>query len=513
MAQSIRETERTYTAPADISWLPDLTAVEPVATLAERGVQELDAVYYDTDDLRLTRTGASLRRRTGGTDAGWHLELPLPHDSREEIQAPLSSEDVPPGDLRELTLSRTRGAPLRPVMRIRSTRSLRHLMDAEGDVLAELSMDAVRADALVDGGGHGVWTQMEVEVEPAGDGGPALLNGIEKVLRKNGVDRTQTPSKVVHALAETTGLLDRTADARVQATPGSAGAHVLAYVDRLIGDLMDLDPAVRRDLPDAVHRMRTTARRLRGCLRSYRSVLGREFTDPVRRELRWLAGELGAERDHEVLRERLASGVRDLSGELVLGPVTARMQAWDVARRAEGRRRTLDVLASPRYLALLDNLKALTDAPPLRAKAAREPEKVLAEALLKEYGRLDRRMSRALPMPSGAERDAAIHRARKAAKRLRYAAEAARPALGKPARRLGKRAKAVQQVSGSQHDGVVARDALRRLAVSAHAAGEPGFTWGVLYGQERAAADARERQLPGTWADVRAAARRKALLR
>lgn len=511
MAQSIRETERKYTAPTDISWLPDLTAVEPVATLAESGVHELDAVYYDTDDLRLTRTGASLRRRTGGPDAGWHLKLPLPDDSQEEIQAPLSSESVPPGELCELTLSRTRGAPLRPVMRIRSTRSLRHLLDAEGDVLADLSMDAVRADALVDGGGHGVWTEMEVEL--AGDGDPALLDGIEKVLRKNGVDRARNPSKVVHALTETTGLLERTADARVQAAPGSAGAHVLAYVDRLVGDLMDLDPAVRRGLPDAVHRMRTTARRLRGCLRSYRSVLDPEFTDPVRRDLGWLAGELGAERDHEVLRERLASGVRELSRELVLGPVTARLQAWDVGRRAECRRRTLDALTSPRYLDLLDKLKGLTDAPPLRAKAAHEPEKVLAKALVKEYGRLERRMGRVLQMPSGSERDAAVHHARKAAKRLRYAAEAARPALGKPARRLGKRVKAVQQVSGSQHDGVVACDALRQLTVSAHAAGEPGFTWGVLYGRERAAADARERQLPGTWADARAAARRKALLR
>jgi CHAD domain-containing protein len=205
--------------------------------------------------------------------------------------------------------------------------------------------------------------------------------------------------------------------------------------------------------------------------------------------------------------------VRELSRELVLGPVTARLQAWDVGRRAECRRRTLDALTSPRYLDLLDKLKGLTDAPPLRAKAAHEPEKVLAKALVKEYGRLERRMGRVLQMPSGSERDAAVHHARKAAKRLRYAAEAARPALGKPARRLGKRVKAVQQVSGSQHDGVVACDALRQLAVSAHAAGEPGFTWGVLYGRERAAADARERQLPGTWADARAAARRKALLR
>ncbi|GGM22951.1 CHAD domain-containing protein [Streptomyces fumigatiscleroticus] len=513
MAQSTRETERKYATPAadDTSWLPDLTGVHPVASLADRGVQELDAVYYDTDDLRLTRTSASLRRRTGGTDAGWHLKLPLPGSSREEIRSPLTKEDVPPEELRELALSRTLGAPLRPVVRIRSTRSLRHLLDAEGDVLAELSMDAVHAESLLDGGKQAMWTEMEVEL--ADGGGPALMDRIEKVLRKHGVDRAQSPSKVTRALAETAPRPERTKDARAGAAPKSAGDHVLAYLRPLVGDLTDLDPAVRRDLPDAVHRMRTTARRLRGCLRSYRCVLDREVTDPVRRDLRWLAGELGAERDHEVLLERLTSGLRELPDELILGPVTARLQAWDAAQQAEGRRRTLDALNSPRYLNLLERLRTLTDAPPLRAKATGEPGKVLAKAVSKEYGRLARRMDRALGMSPGPQRDAAIHHARKAAKRLRYATEAARPALGKPARRLGRRVKAVQQVSGAQHDGVVARDVLRRLAVSAHAAGESAFTWGLLHGQERSAADARERQLPEAWARARAAARHKSLRR
>lgn len=512
MSHSTRETERKYVAPAadDVSWLPDLIGVDAVASVAERGIQQLDAVYYDTDDLRLTRTSASLRRRTGGTDAGWHLKLPLPGDSREEIRTPLSSENVPV-ELRDLALSRTRGAALRPVMRIRSTRFLRHLLDGEGDVLAELSMDVVYADSLFDDGGHAMWTEMEVEL--ADDGDLSLLDGIEEVLRKNGVDRAQSRPKVVRALAETTPFQERAPDARTEVTPGSAGDYVLAYLDRLVDALRDLDPAVRRDTPDAVHQMRTTARRLRGCLRSYRSVLDRQVTDPMRRDLKWLAGELGVERDHEVLRERLTSGVQELPGELVLGPVNARLQAWDAAQRAEGRRRTLDALASSRYLNLLEKLKLLADGPPLRTKAAGKPEKVLVKALLTEYDRLVQRMDRALDMPSGSERDATIHNARKAAKRLRYAAEAARPALGKPVRRLGKRVKDVQRVSGAQHDSVVTCDSLRRLAVSAHAAGEPGFTWGLLHGQERAAAAARERQLPEVWARARAAARRKALRR
>ncbi|MFJ5262544.1 CHAD domain-containing protein [Streptomyces sp. NPDC088387] len=510
MAKSTQETERKYAAPAadDISWLPDLTGVAPIASLAEGGTQDLDAVYYDTDDLRLTRSSASLRRRTGGTDAGWHLKLPLSDDSREEIQAPPASDDVP-DELRELTLSRTRGAPLRPVVRIRSTRSLRRLLDADGDVLAELSLDAAHADSLLDDGGQTLWTEMEIELADAGD--PALLDGIEKVLRKNGIARTHSPAKVVRALRETTPRLERTPGRSARTAAGSAGEHVLAHVARLADDLRDLDPAVRRDAPDAVHRMRTTSRRLRGSLRTYRSVLDRKVTDPIRADLRWLARELGAERDHEVLRERLTSGVRELPAELVLGPVGARLQAWDAAQSAEGRRRTLDALASPRYLNLLEGLKALTDAPPLRAKAAGKPKKVLLKALLKERDRLVRRMEPALDKPAGPERDAAIHHARKAAKRLRYGAEAARPALGKPARRLGKRVKALQEVSGAQHDSVVARDTLRDLAVSAQVSGEAGFTWGLLYGQERTESRARERQLPEAWSRARAAARRKAL--
>ncbi|WP_406840629.1 CHAD domain-containing protein [Streptomyces sp. AHU1] len=513
MARSTRETERKYAVPdTDISWLSDLVGAGPVASVADQGVRELDAVYYDSDDLRLTRTRASLRRRTGGTDAGWHLKLPLPGDSREEIRTSSMSEDVPE-ELRCLTLSRTRGAALRPVVRIRSSRSPHRLLDAEGDVLAELSVDQVSAEALLDDEGRTAWTELEVELVQDGD--PALLDSVEKVLRKNGLDRAESPSKVFRALTEATSLLRRApdaSDARADVAPGTAGRHVLAYTDRLVGALMDLDPAVRRDTPDSVHRMRTTARRLRGCLRSYRSVFDREVTDPVRRDLKWLANELGAERDHEVLRDRLTSEVRELSGELVLGPVEARLKAWDVARRTEARRRTLDALASPRYLGLLNGLKSLTEAPPLRAsKAAGKPGKVFRKVLRKEYRRLAGRMEPALAMASGPERDTAIHDARKAAKRLRYAAEAARPALGKPVRRLGKRAKAVQQVSGAQHDSVVTRDALRRLAVSAHAAGEPGFTWGVLHGQEGAAAAARERQLPEAWSKARAAARKKAL--
>ncbi|MEU7342076.1 CYTH and CHAD domain-containing protein [Streptomyces sp. NPDC007074] len=508
MTQSKRETERKYEAPSDATaWLPDLPGVGGIESVVDQGTQHLDAVYYDTDNLQLARTAATLRRRTGGPDAGWHLKLPLTHDSREEVHAPLS--EAVPDALRELVLSRTRGADLRPIVRIRATRRVRQLVGSDGATLAELNIDAVRAEPLLAPGTLASWS--EIEVELATDTDHALLDAVDGALRDMGIGRAHNSSKLARALEETGVGTPRVPDERAQpATPDSAGEEVLSYLNERICTLVNLDPAVRRDLPDAVHKMRTTCRRVRGVLRSYRSVLDREATDPLRKELKWLSGELGAERDQEVLRERLRAGIETLPGELVLGAVSARLQMWDVSNTTEARRRVLHALDSARYLALLDRLATLTERPPLRAKAARQPSGVMTKAILKEDGRLTNRMACALELPAGRERDTALHEARKAAKKTRYATEPARDSLGKPALRLGKRVKAVQQVLGEHQDSVVARAALRKVALRAHAAGEPGFTWGLLYGREQAAADQAERELQLVWARASRRGLRKA---
>lgn len=497
MTQSTRETERKYEVPAsgDFPRLSGLTGARNGMSLVDAGAHDLDAVYYDTADLRLSRTAATLRRRTGGSDAGWHMKLPLSGDTREEIRAPLQEEI--PDHLRDLALSRTRGARLEPVVRIRSHRAVRDLVDADGSLLAEVVLDHVEADSLRPEGGHTAWVELEVELADNGD--PALLKRVDKALGKEGFARVDTPSKLTRALKETTPDGQSAPDRSADVAAGSAGEQVLAYVLEQVRTLVDLDPAVRRGLPDSVHKMRVAARRLRSCLRSYRPLLDREVTDPIREELKWLGGELGGERDQEVLAERVRAAMEELPRDLVLGPAAARLQAWDANKSAAARERSLAALSSPRYVALLESLNGLTTHPPLRSQASRKPAKALPKAILKEYDRLAGRIERARRKPPGPERDAALHHARKGAKRLRYAAEAARPALGKPAKRLGKHVKAVQKTLGDHHDSVVARDTLRRQAVAAHAAGEPGFTWGLLHGQEQATATERERQLAELW--------------
>ena len=68
---------------------------------------------------------------------------------------------------------------------------------------------------------------------------------------------------------------------------------------------------------------------------------------------------------------------------------------------------------------------------------------VLPGAVARTYRRTKRRMRRAQRTPAGSEREVALHQARKAAKRTRYAAEAVVPVFGKQARRFVTRMKAV----------------------------------------------------------------------
>ena len=501
MADSKREIERKYEAAPETR-LPDLTGAVGVSAVVHRGVSELDAVYYDTRDLRLAADSLTLRRRTGGEDAGWHLKFPVAPGVRDEIRAPLA--DTLPESLAGLLRSRIRGAEPVPLVRLLSTRDVHHLADGDGTVLAELSVDEVLAERLSGEGAGRTATWTEIEVELADDGDTALLDAVEAQLREAGIRPSASPSKVSRALAETgpaenaAGHGTKRRPAWVDA-PRTAGDHVLAYVQRQTEAVIGYDPAVRRDLPDSVHQMRVATRRLRSAFRTYRRILDQAVTAPLADELKWLAAELGVDRDQEVLEARLHDRIGALPGTLVLGPVEARVRLWSVARREDARHRVLGVLDSERYLMLLDALDALLADPPLLPAAAREPGAVLPRAVLKDYARLATRIGHALALPPGQRRDVALHEARKAAKRARYAGEAARPALGKPAKKFARRMKSVQQVLGDHQDSVVARDALRALAVAADAAGESAFTWGLLYGREEAAAAERERELPHVW--------------
>jgi inorganic triphosphatase YgiF len=194
------EIERKYSVGADFV-VPDLSAVRGVAGVTDPKTYHLTAVYLDTPGFRLASARITLRRRTGGTDAGWHLKLPE-GAARREVHAPLGTgPGAVPAELAELVAGVTGGQPLRPIARLQTTRTVRHLTDAAGRVLAEVADDHVRGSLPEAGQAGGAeswreataWREVEVELDA---GTPDLLDAAGNVLLAAGAEVSPAASKL-----------------------------------------------------------------------------------------------------------------------------------------------------------------------------------------------------------------------------------------------------------------------------------------------------------------------------
>jgi CHAD domain-containing protein len=273
----------------------------------------------------------------------------------------------------------------------------------------------------------------------------------------------------------------------------SAAEVVLSYLSDQAAAIARCDPLVRKDEPDAVHQMRVATRRARSALQAFGSIIDRKATRPLSEELKWLALTLGQARDTEVMLDRLNASLAGIPSALVAGPVEARISAHFTAELAQAGKVAVAALDGRRYRRLRNDLEGLLVRPPLTRLAERSAGEVLA----KPVRQAGRRLLRALAaVPEAEDRDAALHEARKAAKRARYAAEAATPALGSPASRQAAAAKDLQQVLGDHHDSVVARTVLLDLAGKAREAGEDTFTYGLMYQRQADEAASIEQALP-----------------
>ena len=113
------EVERSF-SPGPEAELPDLAALDAVRGVERVGEDDLDATYYDVPGLALLSAGVTLRRRSGGSDEGWHLKLPGSEPSATlELREGLDmGTDRPPARLDELVTGWSRGVALAPVARI-----------------------------------------------------------------------------------------------------------------------------------------------------------------------------------------------------------------------------------------------------------------------------------------------------------------------------------------------------------------------------------------------------------
>ena len=126
----------------DFGVLPGVTAAAPV-------VYRLAATYFDTAGDRLAANKITLRRRTGGTDEGWHLKLPKADGNRQELHEPLGdSADEVPGRLASRVAGVTGGRPLAPIAQLDTERTVVTLTRDDGRAVAEVADDMVTARRL-----------------------------------------------------------------------------------------------------------------------------------------------------------------------------------------------------------------------------------------------------------------------------------------------------------------------------------------------------------------------------
>jgi CHAD domain-containing protein len=259
---------------------------------------------------------------------------------------------------------------------------------------------------------------------------------------------------------------------------------VQAYLKVQVATLRSLEPKVRADEFDSVHQMRVATRRLRATLRTFGQVIPPADGERLAAELQWLGRMLGRARDDEVLAAHLRDSLRPTLPEVLIGPVQAHVQGHYAPRRAAAHAALLEALDSPRYPRLLAELDRVAAGPPRGPQAQAPAREVLPAAVRRAYRQAKRRMRKARHAPPGQARDVALHRARKSARRARYAAEAVIPAVGQRARKFARQMKRVQSVLGEHQDAVLAREAARDLGIGAHLAGENAFTYGLLHERE-----------------------------
>lgn len=100
----------------------------------------------------------TLRRRTGGTDDGWHLKLPAGPDCRTEVRAPLTAPDADgetvPEELVDVVRAIVRDRPLAAVARITTARQVHAVYGTDDAVLAEFCDDQVTAWSAACGNGE-----------------------------------------------------------------------------------------------------------------------------------------------------------------------------------------------------------------------------------------------------------------------------------------------------------------------------------------------------------------------
>lgn len=287
----------------------------------------------------------------------------------------------------------------------------------------------------------------------------------------------------------------------------TVGDVVAGHLREQVDELLACAPEARAGDPEGIHRMRVAARRLRSALATFRPVLDDGAADLLGEELRWLGSALAAARDAQVQHRRLVDLAASLADGRVPAAARQRLDAELQGRCAAAGEDLAAALGSERYRRLVAGLRTLAADPPLSGDASRPAYRGLPVFVRHAARRVERRAA-AGEAAASAERATRLHEVRKAAKRARYAAEVAAPVVGKPARRVAKGYRRVQDVLGEHQDSATARALLRDLRRGAAESEELAAALDLLQDAERRHGRAARRAYPEALRGAARAARR-----
>jgi len=518
------EIERKYDVDEN-ALVPTFTSVDGIESVSVDDAVQLEAVYYDTEALDLLQKRHIVRRREGGGDEGWHIKRPA-GEGRTELHWPLdvdsadgsgdaagSSDEVPDSVL-EPVRAIVRDRILTPIARISTRRTATHLVGTGGEAVAEFADDQVTASD-VRGGAVRAWREWEVELLPGAPDSEeertALLDAIEVAVLAEAATVSSSPAKIARALGHDSlsDALDgadqddaiepqratpsaRTAPASELTSKSPAADVIVEALRQLVQQLEQLDPQARADQPDSVHQMRSAVRRLRSVLAAYRRLFDDERVSSLRDRLRTLGGVLGTARDAEV-RAQLADDELSELGHRTSDASHRRLVEGSLEEYRQAHAAALRMLSSATYYRLFDDLDDFVANPPLSALGEKRTsiKVVAAKVIASELARLRKRAgAAAFAGASGAggdidaRGDSALHSARKAARRLRFAADAvskgSTAVLGKKYRHISREAQRVQDALGDHRDNALFVEHLLLSSNRAHAAGENTFVYGAM---------------------------------
>ena len=463
------------------SKLPSLSKRRRLAAVGITGSKEpesfqLDATYYDTSGLDLLRSKMTLRRRTGGPDAGWHLKLPAVQGARTEVGLPLSAGDPGdvPAELASLVRGAARGRDLIPVARLVNDRTVRHLHDAAGTALIEVADDHVSATPLLTGAAKpSQWRELEAEII---EGNRDQLAATVDVLMSAGASKASSASKLARALGFAPLAARRSK---------SAGAVVLGAIGRQRDRLIVADRGIREGsdaAAAALHDARSAARRIRAMVTVYAPLFEGDSVPALRSALREFGSTLSNARDLQVAHRRLIAQLDEEPQEYARVARTRLDDAF--GRRSTAARTEVRVLIdSAEYLHMLRELDVLIDLPPTSRRGHRPAISELPSLISASWQRLRDQADSALTDPGNV---LLVHEVRKSAKTVRYATEGAIVALGSDAVVFAAALEEIQESLGEFQDAGFAATLLAELALEDATDGVAGFIFGRLHAFEQA---------------------------